>query len=305
MNDFPNSVSNWKNLFTKSIDDRIIVDIIVKQTKVDAIVMYYSEPALRDILKPLDFSKRWKISDQVGNNTNLFNNFKTDSNLLEGWIRYRFEPNIIEKFISLTEIEVLSLLKRYGNVSEEGFMMIRSNPKVHIDRLLKYPEATHHINYFNTRRAEMLPPNFKEADKGEFFNPHEIDNFIEVEIAYGGKARSSLKSEAGDIIMESGSLKGQSLDPLGLSSQAIPAWSNKFNRNFKDFKGSIDRHFGKINNPKGRPALNKVVIDYKYMDEISVSIGESPNYLRFQVDQYILSNFPQYNNSNYLIKVNY
>ena len=75
----------------------------------------------------------------------------------------------------MTETEVLSLLKRYGNVSEEGFMMIRSNPKVHIDRLLKYPEAAHHIDYFNTRRAEMLPPNFKEADKGEFFNPHEID----------------------------------------------------------------------------------------------------------------------------------
>lgn len=88
-------------------------------------------------------------------------------------------------------------------------------------------------------------------------------------------------------------------------SEAIPAWTNKFNRNFKDFKGSIDRHFGKISNPKGRPQLDKVVIDYKYMDEISVSIGQSPNYLRHEVDQYILSNFPQYNNSNYLIKLNY
>ena len=106
--------------------------------------------------------------------------------------------------------------------------------------------------------------------------------------------------------MESGSLKGQSLDPLGLSSEAISSWTNKFNKNFNKFKVSIDRHFGKIDMPpNGLPHLNKVAIDYKYMDEISVSIGESPNYLRFQVDQYILSNFPQYNNSTYLIKVNY
>ena len=186
-----------------------------------------------------------------------------------------------------------------------GFLMIKSNPKVHISRLLEYPEATHHTEYFNTRRAEMLPPNFQEADKGEFFNLHEIDNFIELEIAYGGRARASLKAEAGDIIMESGSLKGQSLDPMGLSHKAIYGWTNKFTRNFKRFKDSIDVHFGKISNPKGRPQLDKVVIDYKYMDEISIAIGQSPNYLRHEIDQYILSKFPQYNNSTYLIKINY
>ena len=65
------------------------------------------------------------------------------------------------------------------------------------------------------------------------------------------------------------------------------------------------RQRGKISNPKGRPALDKVVIDYKYMDEISVSIGQRPNYLKLQIDQYISSNFPQYNNSTYLIRINY
>ena len=45
--------------------------------------------------------------------------------------------------------------------------------------------------------------------------------------------------------------------------------------------------------------------DFAQRGEISVSIGQSPNYLRHEVDQYILSKFPQYNNSTYLIKVNY
>jgi len=39
------------------------------------------------------------------------------------------------------------------------------------------------------------------------------------------------------------------------------------------------------------------------MDEISIAVGQSPNYLRDEVDKYILSNFPQYNNSIYLIKL--
>jgi len=77
MNDFPNSVNNWKNLFTKSIDDRIIVDVIVKQSKIDAIVKYYSVPALRDILKPLSFKERWLFLDEFGDvDIAVFNELK-------------------------------------------------------------------------------------------------------------------------------------------------------------------------------------------------------------------------------------
>lgn len=254
---------------------------------------------MRTILEPLDSVKRWKILNEVGNNISYYNKFVQDSNLLEGWIRYRYEPNIINDFLNLSqdEIKLFTFLRRYGKTSAKGFNNIKSKPKEYIKHLLDYPEATHHIEYFNTRRAEMLPPNFKEADKGEFFNLHEIDNFIEVEIAYGGKARASLKTEAGDIIMESGSLPGQSLDPLGLASEAIPAWTNKFNRNFKDFKGSIDRHFGKISNPKGRPQLDKVVIDYKYMDEIKPTLKQD-------ILSYIQTKHPNYI-EDHLIKLNF
>lgn len=304
------SVSNWESLFKKGIADRTSTSVISQQNKVNAIVRYYisSNSKIRTILEKLDFKKRWKILDEIGNNVSYYNRFVQDSDLLEGWIRYRYEPNIIDDFLdlSLDEAKLFTFLKRHGKASAKGFSNIKYMPKEHIERLLQFPEATHHIENFNIRRAEMLPPDFKEADKGIFFNLHEIDNFIEVEIAYGGKAKASLKNEAGDIIMQGGSLDGKSLDPLGLSPDAVSFWSFKFNKSFNKFKGSIDRHFEKIYAPtEGRPNLDKVVIDYKYMDEISVSIGQSANYLRHQVDQHILAKHPQYNNNNYLIKINY
>ncbi len=114
----------------------------------------------------MEFKNKWKVLDEVGNNISYYNKFVQDSDLLKGFIRYRYEPNLIETFTILSkpenEAKLFDFLKRYGNTSDEGFNMIKSNPNVHIDRLLEYPEATHHIEYFNIRRAEMLPPNFKD-----------------------------------------------------------------------------------------------------------------------------------------------
>ena len=95
-----------------------------------------------------------------------------------------------------------------------------------------------------------------------------------------GRALAALKSEAGDIKMLGGTLNGQSLDPMGLSFESIPAWTHQFNKEFKKFKNAIDSHFSKISNPVDRPTLDKVAIDYVYMDEISLAIGQSPTYLR-------------------------
>jgi len=53
----------------------------------------------------------------------------------------------------------------------------------------------------------------------------------------------------------------------------------------------------------GKPALDYVVIDYKYFDEISIVIGQQPNYLKNQIDQFVIQNFNQY--TNQLIKLNY
>lgn len=71
LNDFPNSVNNWKSLYTKAIKDRSVIDVLTKQSKVDAIVRYYTESALRTILEPLDFGKRWKFLDTFGDIDNV------------------------------------------------------------------------------------------------------------------------------------------------------------------------------------------------------------------------------------------
>ena len=93
-------------------------------------------------------------------------------------------------------------------------------------------------------------------------------------------------------------MNGKSLDPLGLSHQAVQSWKNKFTTNFNRFKISIDRHFDKISVPKnGKPPLDKVVIDLKYMDEVNPMLKQ-------QVVDYIQTNYPQYNNDTFLIKLN-
>jgi len=275
------------------------------------LVELFDSPTLRSVYTVLSDIKTRTESlmaflrkfDDLG--ATYYQKFADDTDLVKSWFRYFDEPLLNLAFLQLESEAMLKFVERYGKCSEEGFQMIKYNAEVHIARLLEYPDATHHLDYFNNRRAEMLPPGFKEADKGDFFNLHEIDTFIDVEIAYGGKSRASLKNEAGDIIMLGGNFNGQSLDPLGLAYSAIPSWNYRFTKELNSFKKSVSRHFGKISNPKGRPPLNKVVIDYKFMDEISVLIGENPNYLREEVDQYILLNFPHYNNSNFIIKINY
>lgn len=63
-------------------------------------------------------------------------------------------------------------------------------------------------------------------------------------------------------------------------------------------------HYEKIYLPKnGKPALDYIVIDYKHFDEISIVIGQQPNYLKNQIDQFVIQNFNQY--TNQLIKLNY
>lgn len=80
----------------------------------------------------MEFKNKWKVLDEVGNNISYYNRFVQDSDLLKGFIRYRYEPNLIETFTILSkpenEAKLFDFLKRYGNTSDEGFKMIKSNP---------------------------------------------------------------------------------------------------------------------------------------------------------------------------------
>lgn len=339
LDDFPDAVDNWKSLFDMAIKDRKNIEIITDQAKYGIIKEYYSEPLLRDILEPLDYSKRWIVLTDANiitgaNSLTLFNAFKNDTDILEGWIRYHLDSDLTMAFKSMATpndvSKMITLSKRYGKVSNYGFKMIKTSSlgasgkimtaEEKMKRLLDFPEATHNIDYFNNRRAEMLPSDFEDSATGGVYRLHETDSFIQLEIVYGGKCRPSVANEAGDIVMQGTStLTGKSLDPLGIThkhSQLIQEkgqaffdkWLGEYvpNEKSKGFLGSIHSHFEKIYLPKdGKNILDRVVIDYKYFDEVSIVLGQSPNYLRHQIDQFVETNFHQYNNNNYLIKLNY
>ena len=100
----------------------------------------------------------------------------------------------------------------------------------------------------------------------------EIESFADLEIKFDITVRASLTNEAGDIIAVNGKLLNQSLDPLGLRDRAISSWQKNFNKLWdekRQFANSIDRHFEKIHMPRaGKPALDKVVIDFRHMDAV-------------------------------------
>lgn len=294
-------IDNWLLLRNNNIVEAGNLNVISNPQLVNGFLRYYAETDVRIILGGLDETKRLELIGEVGNNIGLFNIFKNDTDLLQSWIRYRFEPNLTKEFKALSETDALSLVRRYGNCSDLGFRMIRSYPKASIERLLKYPEATHHIDYFNTRRAEMLPDNFRDGKTKNMIRLHEVDNYIELELKLNKRLRASLKSEAGDLIDD---ITDLSYDTMGIPHDVIRSWTSNglesVNYYFEKFLESIDGHFDKINKI---PPLDYVAIDYKYFDEISSAINQPPNYLKNQIDQHIIQNHN--GQINKLIKLNY
>lgn len=90
----------------------------------------------------------------------------------------------------------------------------------------------------------------------------------------------------------------------GIPQDVIIPWTkngiNSVNYWFEEFKTSISTHFDKINKI---PPLDYVVIDYKYFDRISLAVNSNPNFLKNQIDQFIIQNHNQYIYK--LIKLNY
>lgn len=301
---------NWKNLFDREIADRNVIDFVLSEKRTTAILRYYHESGLRNILEPLTYEKRLLLLDEMGEISDInFGKFVNNPDLINQWLRYNDDLLLRSEFKDLAttnnilfEDVIMSFIERYGNISKEGFVLIKYAPKQNINHLRNFTDAVHDISYFYNRRAEMLPPSFKNLGNGRLYGTQEVDSFIELELLYGGRARASLEGEAGDIIMNGGTLNGLSLDPLGLSHTSHIGWTHRFNRNLNQFKESIDIHFKKLNKI---PPVNKIVIDYKYMNEISVALGHEPLHIQNIVDDYIESVWSQYNNSNYLIKLNH
>ncbi|KAF2342841.1 BPS1 family protein [Flavobacterium tistrianum] len=139
------------------------------------------------------------------------------------------------------------------------------------------------------------------ASRGNYIRLNEVDNYIELELKLNKKLRASLKHEAGDLIDD---ITGLSYDTMGIGQNVIIPWTkngiDSVNYWFEEFKKSITVHFNKINKT---PPLDYVVIDYKYFDQISLAVNSNPNFLKNQIDQFIIQNHNQYIDK--LIKLNY
>ncbi|MDF0720557.1 hypothetical protein P0M11_11165 [Kaistella sp. PBT33-4] len=309
------AVDNWILMLQNTIEEeRKLLPYLESSTLTNSLIRYHDESNLKSVLEKLSTNRRQEILEEVGNNISYFNRFKQDSDLLEGWIRYRYEPNLKTAFsnLSTNEAELFRFLQKYGDIPHDAFKNLKlPYEQIAVEdkfkRLLDYSDATQEIAYFNKRRDEMLPPDFVDIATKKMYRVHEVDSIIQLELQFGGVAKASLSHQAGDVVMLGGTLHGKSLDPMGIPQSAVNAWQQKFTKNFNKFKkNAIDGHFAKISSPlPGNPALDRVVIDYKNMDEISIAIGQNSDYLKIQVDSYIQANFSQYDNSNFLIKLNY
>jgi len=306
---------NWLNLVEKNIIEHTDIFFFTKQTRVDRIIQFYDQVNLRPILEAFKVEQRVVFLDEFANISNVnFSKFVAKQQLINYWKRIYYDLALRSEFRLLGEDGMIKFIDRYGDISEESISLIRYNPTKHIKHLMEFVDATHDIAIFNVRRSEILPPSYIDADGVGLFRTHEVNSFIELELQFFGKIRASARNEAGDVIMFGGSLNGKSLDAMGIRNnvpgliqqKGIQFYTNWLGDIDTGFLGSIKTHFEKIYVPRdGKPALDIVVIDYKYFDEISSAIGQPPNYFKNLIDSFISTNFSQYNNSTYLIKLNY
>ncbi|MFN3444486.1 MAG: hypothetical protein ACK44D_01995 [Bacteroidia bacterium] len=297
-------VDRWKDLYDLKLAERLELEVLTNNELVLGIMKFYPDAGVKLVLqKTTDSARKAFLTKFSSTSSTIENAFKSNSDLVSNFARFYNDSKVGVVFYGRTDVEIFKFLEKYGDITENTFKNLKtpwykvtSDDKV--KRLFDFPDAVHDIAYFNTRRADMLPPGFGDIATKQMCRIHEIDSFIEIELQFGGKARASLSNEAGDIIMVGGTLNGKSLDPLGLAPNAINPWKNNFAYQFGGFKVSIDRHFEKIFSPDiSKPPLDKVVIDFKYMDQIDPTLKQ-------QVLDYIQLKHQQYNNSTYLIKLN-
>jgi hypothetical protein len=291
---------NWQTLKNLEVPDISLPRLLSDLELSTAYIRYFEEDVLKLKLIELPQAQRIKFIELNGNISQiLFSEFISKPSIINNFFRYYDDDIIKQTFRNLSKVNQIKLLKLYGDCSETVLNNIRYSPNQHINKyLLKFDDPPHSTEYFVTRRGEMLPPPFGDARTGKHYGVHEVDSFIELEIIYGATVRASRSNEAGDVVIEGSALINQSLDPMGIPHYAVQPWIDNYTRQLGGFERSMKRHFEKITDPKpGLPALDKVVIDFKYMDDIS------PN-LKQHVLDFVETNYPQFNNATYLIKLN-
>ncbi|AZB10495.1 hypothetical protein EG344_17490 [Chryseobacterium sp. G0162] len=105
-----NTAANWRDLYTKSIIDRKMVEVIANQGKVDDILRFYAEPILRKELEAMYFDSRWRFLDNFGNIDNIvYNELKEKPLGIHFLLDTKTLPkNSIEMFDADDVIEILA-----------------------------------------------------------------------------------------------------------------------------------------------------------------------------------------------------
>jgi hypothetical protein len=291
-------LDNWILLSEKGLEEAKFTTYICNQTRTNALIRYVDEPITKPIINTLSYERKLVFIDTFGDK---FATFKNKPELINQWKRYYDDGVLRTDFKALGQDKMIKFLEKYGDIPDKVFQSLKIETNFKFNRLLEFPEATHNISYFNKRRSEMLKPFFEDSKTGKYIRLHEVDNYIELELKLNKKLRASLEHEAGDVIDD---ITGISYDTMGISQDVIIPWTkngiDSVNFWFERFKDSITVHFDKIN--KISP-LDYVVIDYKYFDQISLAVNSNPNFLRDQIDLFIMQNHNQYIDK--LIKLNY
>lgn len=205
---------------------------------------------------------------------------------------------------NLSQSEAAKRIKEYSNAAKKKKVSFQE----HLDELIK-----RRSDLLKSNRMTEMTNTFVDINGSGKYAPHEIESFSDLEIKFDMTVRASLANEAGDIIAVNGQLINQSLDPLGLRDRAINAWRKNFNKLWdekRQFANSIDRHFEKIHMPTvGKPPLNKVVIDFRHMDDVGNDMKQKVIdyiYNGLEVNgQKFPSQYSRYVNDEYLIKLNF
>ena len=93
-----NALQAWKDLRLANIAEATNLNIITKPQKVAAITQFYSNIALRNILEPLPFNKRWRFLDDFGNQTtDWFNTLVSKPEAVNRWLNLTESGKLIAK----------------------------------------------------------------------------------------------------------------------------------------------------------------------------------------------------------------
>ncbi|HTK18973.1 MAG TPA: hypothetical protein VL442_05660 [Mucilaginibacter sp.] len=84
--DSGNAVNNWLSLYNNEIAEASNFDFIINQSRVDAILRYYSDPGLKSALIALSYSNKIKFFDNFGNADDaFFSRLSEYPNVIEYW----------------------------------------------------------------------------------------------------------------------------------------------------------------------------------------------------------------------------